>query len=155
MIMGDKMSLTNLCEICDTDHLGVFDTNNNCQDIRNRLKDKYGSKRIEKVLRNAEPRINKKKGEVEFKCYYTGIYSIFKHDAKGGFDPVKDAYFLTIDHRIPGDNDSLVISLHIINAMKQNIPGEKFERIVTILGKRFHGDMNQNEFEDEFYKIFE
>lgn len=147
------------CYVCGAEHSRLSDTCEKCQAIINRLKDRkhrgkrYGARNVRKALKNAEPLIDEESGDVKFKCHYTKIYGKFNPTAKSGLDPMKDASVLTIDHENPDDLGSLVVSLNIVNEMKHNIPRDKFEEIITALGKYFGKEMSQKEFEEQFKKL--
>lgn len=138
----------NSCYICGAKPRENIDTCEYCQSLINNLKNRDGAKNVRKALKNAEP-MRDKKGEVWFKCYYTKIYGKFNMKSKVGLNPLDDACVLSMDHKIPGNPSSLVVSLLIINSMKQNIPEEKFRSIVIKLGIYFENN-KQNEFEEKF-----
>lgn len=68
---------------------------------------------------------------------------------------MKHALVLTIDHENPGDPDSrLVVSLYLINQMKNKLPKDKFKEIVIALGKYFNKEIEQEDFENKFKQLF-
>lgn len=88
-----------------------------------------------------------------FKCFYTGITSKFPEN-KVGLDPLKDALVLTIDHENrENSDDRYVVSLNLINQMKNKLPPDKFKEIVILLGKKFAKEIEQEDFEIEFKRL--
>ncbi len=141
------------CDICEKE----FDENKKscapCQRIISRY-DELPKSKLRPALHFAYDSVRSKGEERYFRCQYTGISSQFNPTAESVIDPVKDALVLTIDHVNPKDWDSdLVVSLHIINAMKSKLSGEEFRRLTIALGSHFSKAIEQEDFEKEFRRI--
>ena len=68
---------------------------------------------------------------------------------------MEDALVLTIDHENPEyPNSCLVVSLYLINQMKNKLPPGKFKQIVIALGKYFNKEIEQEDFENKFKQLF-
>ena len=143
------------CDICGNN----FDENKKscapCQEIISRY-DELPKSKLRPALHSAYDSERSKGEERYFRCQYTGISGQFNPTAKSDLDPIKDALTITIDHVNPKDWDSdLVVSLHIINAMKSKLSEEEFRRITIALGRFFSKAIEQEDFEKEFRGILQ
>jgi hypothetical protein len=68
-----------------------------------------------------------------FHCFYTGIALI--EDSRRW----RDHRYLSFEHRIPGDEASVVVTCALVNRMKTDLTEEQFKVMVTELAKVFAG----------------
>ena len=148
------------CDVCGAEHSKITGTCDKCQVLVSKLKNRqcrgkrYGAQNVKEALKNAKPRKDEKTEDILFKCHYTEIYGKFNLTPKVGLDPLKDALVLTIDHKNPEDSNSrLVVSLYLINQMKNKLPKDKFKEIVITLGKYFNEEIEQEDFENKFKQL--
>lgn len=71
--------------------------------------------------------------EGSFRCFYTGIALI-----DDGQRWLAHRY-LVFEHRIPGDEASVVVTCALVNRMKTNLTEEQFKNMVRELAKVFDG----------------
>jgi hypothetical protein len=141
------------CDICGNEHSESTKSCAPCQKIILKHRKRTASK-LRRALRDAYDKEKSKGDERYFKCFYTGITSKFNPTTEAGLDPLKDALVLTIDHENPEDSNSrLVVSLHILNLMKNKLPEDKFKEIVIALGKCFNKEIEQEDFENKFKQL--
>jgi hypothetical protein len=149
-----------ICDICGNEHSESTKSCAPCQEIISKYKKRSkNTKRYKTKLRAAlTQRCDKEKSKGDeryFKCVYTDISSKFNTTKKGGLDPLEDALVLDIDHENPKDreNSNLVVSLHLVNYMKNKLPPDKFKEIVILLGKKFAKEIEQEDFENQFKRL--
>lgn len=66
-----------------------------------------------------------------FRCYYTGV----RLEEKNSKHPL----YITFDHRIPRDEQDIVVTSQVINDMKSDLSEEEFRKVVIELAKKFQG----------------
>jgi hypothetical protein len=152
--MEDKMET---CEICGYDIIDNETGSTICAPCR-KIISKYNDltkAKVKDALRARFDKENSNENERHFKCVYTNISSTFNTTKEGGLDPLKDALVLTIDHENPKDkkNSDLVVSLNLINQMKSNLTSDKFKELVILLGKKFAGNVKEEDFEKQFKQL--
>jgi hypothetical protein len=146
----------NECDICGEEHFLETLSCEACNKVVSKYQNdtRYSMKEVRKALKKAYSHKDKEKKESCFKCFYTGITSKFNPTTEASLDPLKDALVLTIDHENPEDSNSrLVVSLYLINQMKNNLPKDKFKEIVIALGKCFNKEIEPEDFENEFKQL--
>lgn len=68
-----------------------------------------------------------------FRCFYTGIALI------DDFQRWRDHRCLVFEHRIPGDEASVVVTCALVNRMKTDLTEEQFKNMVRELARVFDG----------------
>lgn len=68
-----------------------------------------------------------------FRCFYTGMALI--DDGQRW----RDHRYLVLEHRIPGDEASVVVTCALVNRMKTDLTEEQFKNMVRELAKVFDG----------------
>ena len=76
-----------------------------------------------------------------FRCFYTGIRLVE--------DNPKDPRYITFDHRIPRQEDDIVIVASAINDMKSDMSDREFHRMVLQLANKLSG----GEFDARAFKL--
>jgi hypothetical protein len=66
-----------------------------------------------------------------FRCHFTGIKLIENNP--------RDPRYLTFDHRVPRQEDNLVVTAALVNDMKSDLAEEEFKAVVGQLASRFSG----------------
>ena len=144
----------NKCDICGNEHSESTKSCAPCQKIISKH-NKLTRSKLRDALSAACDKEKSKGDERYFKCFYTGITSKFNPENKEVIDPLEDALVLTIDHvNRENSDDRYVVSLHIINLMKNKLPPDKFKQIVIALGKYFNKEIEQEDFENKFKQLF-
>lgn len=142
------------CDICGNEHSESTKSCAPCQKIISKHDKKLTTSKLRDALSAACDKEKSKGGERYFKCFYTGITSKFNPENKVVIDPLEDALVLTIDHvNRENSDDRYVVSLHIINLMKNKLPPDKFKEIVILLGKKFAEEIEQEDFENKFKQL--
>lgn len=68
-----------------------------------------------------------------FRCFYTGVELIDEGRRW------RDHRYLVFEHKIPGDEASVVVTCALVNRMKTDLTEEQFKRMVMELAKVFDG----------------
>ncbi len=76
-----------------------------------------------------------------FRCYYTGVRLVEDNQ----YDP----RYLTLDHRVPGREDDIVVAALLINQMKSKLTEDEFKLIIAQLKNRFNGGT----FDESVFKL--
>jgi hypothetical protein len=76
-----------------------------------------------------------------FRCYYSGVVLNENNH--------KDPRYLTFDHRIPRQEDDLVVASGCINDMKSDMTEQEFRVMVIALSNRFQG----GQFESRVFEL--
>ena len=76
-----------------------------------------------------------------FRCYYTGVRLVEDNQ----YAP----RHLTLDHRIPGREDDIVVASLLINQMKSKLTEDEFKAIIAQLMSRFNGGT----FDESVFKL--
>lgn len=149
------------CDVCGCNISGNETESTTCAPCK-KIISKYNdltTSKVKNALSAVFDKENSKGDERHFKCVYTNISSTFNTSKEGGLDPLEDAFVLTIDHENPKDkkNSDLVVSLNLINQMKNKLPPDKFKEIVVLLGEKFDKDREiaQVDFEKQFKQLIE
>jgi len=130
------------CDICGEEHFLEPLSCEACNKVVSKYQNdtRYSMDEVRKALKYAYSHKDKEKKESYFKCAYTGIISKF-HGKNETLRTFEDALILTLDHKNT-NSEELIVSLNIINKMKTDIPFEKFQDIIILLGEYFK---NKNE----------
>jgi hypothetical protein len=91
-----------------------------------RLRDRWGAgsaARTEALRRAWDSELQR------FACYYSG--------APLDEEDFKSAWYLSFDHRTPGDEADLVVCAQLVNHFKSNLTEEELRRLVIQLAERF------------------
>ena len=95
-----------------------------------RLLDRVDTRR--KANKNARALALKQAWDGEgFRCYYTGV----RLKDTGHDHPL----YLTFDHRIPRNEDGMVVAAYFVNDMKSDLSETEFKAVIRELASRFNG----------------
>src|SRR3972149_7162272 len=78
---------------------------------------------------------------IGFRCYFTGTRLVE--------DNPRDPRYLTFDHRIPRQEDDVVVAAALVNDMKSDMSADEFKAVVTQLARRFSG----GEFDEAVFRL--
>jgi hypothetical protein len=67
-----------------------------------------------------------------FRCFYTGVALVE--------DDWRDHRYVTLEHRTPGDESSIVVTSALVNRMKTDLSEDEFRRMITALAFHFAGE---------------
>lgn len=123
------------CEICGAEKHPAAHACRRCTSILGRVetrRDALGAVRhVDREARHRALKASWHNGA--FHCYYTGVALI---DEPSRW---RDHRYLVFEHRIPGDETSVVVTCALINRMKTDLTEEQFRTMITELARYLSG----------------
>lgn len=134
--MNDKYwSPSDMCKGCGRQSVSGSYLCDICRRLMRRIdtrKDADGRSRISDKEARLSALRSQWDGESEcFRCYFTGIPLTGTH---GSTDHP------TWEHRVPGDEKSVVLVADLVNRMKADMTEDEFRRLVKALARHFDGE---------------
>lgn len=127
--------LSDMCAVCGAERHSQAYACTRCKRILDRIetrRDASGApRRVDKAARLRALQDAWRDGR--FRCFYTGVALIENGQC------CRDHRYLVFEHRIPGDEGSVVVTSALVNRMKADLTEEQFKSMVRELAKVFDG----------------
>ena len=128
------------CEICGNDLHPLAQYCKRCKKLIDRVDMRKKPNKMARVQALKQAWDGK-----DFRCYYTGIRLV-----EGNY---KDPRYITFDHRIPRQEDDIVVACAVLNDMKSDMSENEFRAMVLQLAEYFkRGIFDQNVMNLKYWK---
>ena len=72
------------------------------------------------------------RGQDGFMCRYTGV--------KLDENDTKDPWYLSFDHRVPGQKGDLAVTARVVNTVKATLTATQFPKVIEALARHLDGE---------------